>query len=65
MDIVTSMQLGSLAVSLIRDNLICRILDDHLRERMLRNEELTLDKAVRMGRIAENTALQLKSLSII
>ena len=42
---------GPLANSLIRDRLICGILDKHLRERMLHNEELTLDKAVTMGRI--------------
>ena len=56
---------GPLANSLIRDRLICGILDKHLRERMLRNEELTLDKALTMGRIAENTASQLKSLKVV
>ena len=56
---------GPLADSLFRDRLICGILDEHLRERMLRNEELTLDKAVTMGRIAENTASQLKSLKVV
>ena len=32
---------------------------------MLRNEELTLDEAVTMGRIAENTASQLKSFKVV
>ena len=56
---------GPLADLLIRDRLICGILNEHLRKRMLRNEELTLDKAVTMRRIAENTASLLKSLKVV
>ena len=53
---------GTVNDSLIRDRLICGIHDDSLRERMLRREDLTLDKALTMGRIAENTSSQLTSL---
>ena len=53
---------GRINDTLIRDRLVCGITDDSLRERMLRREDLTLDKALTMGRIAESSSSQIKSL---
>ena len=41
--------------SLIKDMLICGVLDNHLRERMLREPEINLDKAIKLGQAAEET----------
>ena len=53
---------GTINDTLIRDRLICGIRYDPLRERMLRHEDLTLDKALSMGRISESTSSQVQSL---
>ena len=53
---------GTINDSLIRDRFICGISDDGLRERLLRREDLTLDKALTMGRITEETNTGIKTL---
>ncbi|XP_061178377.1 uncharacterized protein K02A2.6-like [Saccostrea echinata] len=46
---------GQVADSLIRDRIVCRIVNTHLRERLLRKLDLSLDKCVDMCRAAEIT----------
>ncbi|MES9881309.1 MAG: hypothetical protein ABW185_10555 [Sedimenticola sp.] len=50
-----SCEFGDLSDSFIRDRIICGITSDSLRERLLREQELTLDKAITMCRAAEST----------
>ena len=54
---------GDLTESLIRDRLICGIQDDILTERLLRVQDLTLEKAVTMCRAAESTKEHMKKIS--
>lgn len=57
-----SCEFGELSESLIRDNIICGILDDSVRESPLRELELTLDKAVAICRASEVSKIQIKQL---
>ena len=58
-----SCEFSSLKDSLIMDRIICGILDDGLRERLLRQENLTLDKTLVVCRAAEQTRAQAQALS--
>lgn len=51
-------EFGDLKNSLIRDRLICGIKDNKVREELLRNHELTLEKAVEICRASEMSAEQ-------
>ncbi len=53
---------GDLRDSLVRDRTVCGIPDNGLRERLLREPALTLEKAVNMYRTAEITRAQAKEL---
>ncbi len=53
---------GTLNDSLIRDKIVCGITDKHLRERLLREDGLNLDKCVRLCRASELSKEQLKTL---
>ncbi|KAJ8049448.1 hypothetical protein HOLleu_02204 [Holothuria leucospilota] len=57
-----SCDFGDLDDSLIRGRIICGIPNNALRERLLREEDLTLSKAVQMCRAAETTRSQVKEL---
>ena len=46
---------GQLVDSLVRDRIVCGIVDSHLRERLLRTHDLDLDRCVDMCRAAEIT----------
>ncbi len=48
--------------SLLRDRIVCGILDNNLRERLLRESELDLDKCVQICRATELSKEQLKTL---
>ena len=48
--------------SLIRDRIVFGVTDDHVRERLLRVPDLTLDKALEIARAAEATQNQLKQM---
>ena len=48
--------------SLIRDIIICGINDNRLRERLLREPDLTLQKAIQLGHAAEETKRHVKEL---
>ena len=52
----------TLCNSLIRYIIICGINDNHLHERLLRETELTLQKAVQLGHAAEETKRHVKEL---
>ncbi|XP_041485958.1 uncharacterized protein K02A2.6-like [Lytechinus variegatus] len=58
-----SCEFSSLKESLIRDRIICGILDDGLREHLLRLDDLTLDKTLQVCRVAEQTRTQAQALS--
>lgn len=55
-------EFGELNDSLIKDKLECGITDNGLRERMLREQELDLKKAVNMCRATETVKTQAKEL---
>ncbi|XP_067687858.1 uncharacterized protein [Haliotis asinina] len=55
-------EFGDLHDSLIRDRIICGIASDALRERLLREDDLTLDKTITMCRAAEASKVQVKEL---
>lgn len=55
-------ELGDIRESLIRDMLIIGIIDNHLRQRLLREPNLTLDLAIQYGHAAEETKSQAKIL---
>ena len=48
--------------SLIRDRIVFGVTDNHVRERLLRVPDLTLDKALEITRVAEATQNQLKQM---
>ena len=58
-----SCEFGDLTNSLIQDRIICGMLDNSVRERLLRQENLTLDKTLQLCRAAETTRAQAKELS--
>lgn len=51
----TSCDFGDLKDSLIRDRIICGIVNSMVREHLLRQDDLTLDKTLQLCRSAENT----------
>ena len=51
-----------LCSSLLIDRLICGIRDDTLRERLLRQKDLTLDKAIQMCKSAELISAQVTAI---
>ena len=55
---------GDLMDSMIRDQIVLGIDDNSLRERLLREADLTLEQASKHGRAAEQSKLQLKNLTI-
>ena len=48
-------EFGDLKDSLIRDRIVCGTIDPKLRERYLRETELSLEKAIQLGQAAEET----------
>ena len=56
-------EFGELKDSLIRDLIICGVNDSRLRERMLREPELDLQRAIKLGQAAEETKQHVKELS--
>ena len=59
----SSCEFGILRDSLIRDRIVCGICDDRTRSRLLKEADLTLEKAVDMCRADEITASQIKTLA--
>lgn len=57
-----SCEFGDLKDQLIKDKIVTGIPDNALRERLLREKDLNLDKAVQMCRAAESTRAQAKEL---
>ena len=49
--------------SLIKDMIICGVIDNGLRERMLREPQIDLKKAVELGQAAEQTKLHAKQIA--
>ena len=60
---VKSCEFGTLTDSLIRDRIVCGIIDDHTRSRLLREPDLTLQKALDICRANEITTVQMKSFT--
>jgi hypothetical protein len=58
-----SCEFGTLCDSLIRDRIVCGIIDDKLRARLLREGDLTLQKAIDICRANEVSLEQAKSLT--
>jgi hypothetical protein len=54
---------GELQEELIRDRIICGIKADRLQARMLREDDLTLDKAISICKADEESRKQLKDLT--
>ena len=57
-----SCEFGTLADSLIRDHVVCGIDSKPVRERLLRDNELTLTKAIKMVRACETCKVQVGDL---
>ncbi len=55
---------GTLKESLIRDQIVIGVCDAKVQERLLRDCELTLAKAIQICQAAETTNLQMKTLSL-
>lgn len=55
---------GTLCESLIRDQLVVGILDRKVKERLLRETDLTLDKAIQICQAAETAAVHMQALSL-
>ena len=56
-------EFGELKDSLIHDLIICGVNNSRLRERMLREPELDLQRAIKLGQAAEETKQHIKELS--
>lgn len=54
-------EFGALHDSLVRDRIVCGIINDQVRGRLLREADLTLDKAVDISRASEITTTQVKA----
>lgn len=54
---------GNLLDSLIRDRIVCGILDEKMRERLLREPDLNLEKAIQLCRANEVTKSHVKELA--
>ena len=52
---VSECEFGDLTTSLTKDMIVCGVADNTLRERLLRDGDLTLEKAIAAGRAAEET----------
>ena len=59
---VKDCEFGSLEDDLLRDRLVCGIIDEIAREKLLQVEDLTLEKCVNMCRLFESSAKQLRTL---
>ena len=57
-----SCEFGDLADSLLRDRLVCGVKKDTVRSRLLRETDLTLQKAIDICRAAETSSQQLKAM---
>ena len=55
-----SCEFGDLTDSLIKDRLVCGVIKDSVRSRLLRETELTLQKAIDICRAAETSTQQMK-----
>ena len=56
-------EFGDLHDSLVRDRIVCGIINDQLRGRLLREGDLSLDKAIDICRASELTSTQVKALT--
>ena len=54
---------GDLKDSLIKDMIICGVVDNSLRERMLHQRDINLKKAIELGQAAEETKMHAKQLT--
>ena len=57
-----SCEFGDLTDSLIKDRLVCGVIKDSVRSRLLRETELTLQKAIDVCRAAETSSQQMKAI---
>lgn len=55
---------GVITDSLIRDRIVCGTWDSHLRESLLRETDLSLDKCVQIGRAAELSRQRVKVIEV-
>ena len=55
-------QFGTLKDELVRDIIICGLADNRLRERLLRDPGLTLEKTIELGQAAEETKRHMKEM---
>lgn len=56
-------EFGDLHDSLIRDRIVCGIREDQLKDRLLKETDLTLEKAIDICRASEITSSQMKALN--
>ena len=58
-----SCEFGTLTESLIKDHIVCGVLSDRTRSRLLKKPDLTLESALDICRADETTSTQMKSLA--
>lgn len=58
-----SCEFGELKEGLIRDRIVCDIGSNLLREKLLRTQDLTLDKALQLSRANETSKAQMKTIT--
>ena len=59
---VKDCEFGSLEDNFLRDRLVCGIIDEIVREKLLQVQDLTLEECVNMCRLFESSAKQLRTL---
>ncbi|XP_045764874.1 uncharacterized protein LOC123867071 [Maniola jurtina] len=63
-DLSSTCNFGVLTESLIKDRLVCGITDTTVKDRLLRTKDLTLDKAINICRISQETRMQLEKITL-
>lgn len=62
--LVATCNFGVITDSLIRDRIVCGTCDPHLRERLLRETDLSLEKCIQIGRAAELSRQRAKVINV-
>ena len=60
--LATSCKFGELTSDMIKDRIVCGISSEHVKERLLRETNLTLEKAVSISQVDEESRKQVKTL---
>ena len=62
-NIVINCEFGAIKDDLIRDRIVCRTISEQVKERLLREDKLTLDKAISVCRADEESMRQIQKMN--